>query len=52
MFYSNPRVPCEDIPSVDLRYFKEDPVNGGFPFDQNFNRNDGGFGESSNSIDY
>ncbi|CAG2107788.1 unnamed protein product [Medioppia subpectinata] len=28
----NPRVRCEDLPYMDLRYWQEDPVNGGYPF--------------------
>lgn len=47
VFYSNPRVRCDQIPSVDLSYFKEDPINGGFfPFD-NYRT-----GTSTNNIDY
>ncbi|XP_075732949.1 salivary peroxidase/catechol oxidase-like [Rhipicephalus microplus] len=28
----NPRFRCEDIPGVDLRYWQEDPVHGGYSF--------------------
>ncbi|XP_076371105.1 peroxidase-like [Tachypleus tridentatus] len=28
----NPRMGCEDIPSIDLRFWQEDPIRGGFPF--------------------
>ncbi|RWS11661.1 peroxidase-like protein [Dinothrombium tinctorium] len=28
----NPRYNCEDLPSIDLRYWQEDPINGGYPF--------------------
>ncbi len=44
---SNPRVPCEQIPSIDLRVFKEDPDSGGFG-DQNY----GNGGSGTNAIDY
>ncbi|XP_017492208.1 PREDICTED: thyroid peroxidase-like [Rhagoletis zephyria] len=43
----NPRVPCEQIPSIDLRVFKEDPDSGGFG-DQNY----GNGGSGTNAIDY
>ncbi|XP_022255822.1 peroxidasin homolog [Limulus polyphemus] len=28
----NPRLPCRDIPSIDLRFWQEDPIHGGYPF--------------------
>ncbi|KAH7969921.1 hypothetical protein HPB52_022632 [Rhipicephalus sanguineus] len=28
----NPRFRCEDIPGIDLRYWQEDPVHGGYSF--------------------
>ncbi|XP_076327258.1 peroxidase-like [Tachypleus tridentatus] len=28
----NPRVLCDDIPEIDLRYWQEDPVQGGYSF--------------------
>ncbi|XP_022244606.1 chorion peroxidase-like [Limulus polyphemus] len=28
----NPRMRCEDIPNIDLRFWQEDPVHGGYPF--------------------
>ncbi|XP_013779764.1 peroxidasin homolog [Limulus polyphemus] len=28
----NPRMRCEDIPSIDLRFWQEDPIQGGYPF--------------------
>ncbi|XP_022243805.1 peroxidasin homolog [Limulus polyphemus] len=28
----NPRLPCKEIPSIDLRYWQEDPVHGGYTF--------------------
>ncbi|XP_022249462.1 peroxidase-like isoform X2 [Limulus polyphemus] len=28
----NPRIPCKDLPEIDLRYWQEDPAQGGYPF--------------------
>ncbi|XP_076359002.1 chorion peroxidase-like [Tachypleus tridentatus] len=28
----NPRLPCKELPSIDLRFWQEDPVQGGFHF--------------------
>ncbi|XP_076349865.1 peroxidase-like isoform X2 [Tachypleus tridentatus] len=28
----NPRLPCIEIPSIDLRFWQEDPIHGGYPF--------------------
>ncbi|EEC04004.1 oxidase/peroxidase, putative [Ixodes scapularis] len=28
----NPRFRCEDIPGIDLRYWQEDPIHGGYSF--------------------